>query len=121
MIPSTVLRTALLVALPATLTAQSLPMKRVATPTTAAINATDLMSRLYAYADDSMGGRGGGTIYNTKATDFIAAELKRLGLKPGGTDGYFQSIPLVRRGPDASSTLSVDGQTFALNTDFLLA
>ncbi len=61
--------------------------------TAAAISATDLRSRLYAYADDSMMGRESGTIGNFKATAYIAAEAARLGLEPAGDGGtYFQNI-----------------------------
>ena len=53
-------------------------------PTTAAITARDLMTRLYIFADDSMQGREAGTPGNVKGTDYIAAEIRRLGLVPAG-------------------------------------
>src|ERR1700741_631989 len=85
-----------------------LPLKRAATPTTPAITATDLMSRLYPYADDTMMGRAAGSEYNLKATAFIAAEVRRLGLQPAGDSGtYFQAVPLIERVYDASTVLSV--------------
>lgn len=61
--------------------------------TSPAITATDLRTRLGIYADDSMLGRGAGTVGNQKATDYIASEFRRLGLEPAGdSGGYFQSI-----------------------------
>jgi hypothetical protein len=61
--------------------------------TGAEITPADLKSRLYLYADDSMMGREAGTIGNYKATAYIAAEVKRLGLEPAGDNGtYFQNI-----------------------------
>jgi hypothetical protein len=61
--------------------------------TSSAISATDLRTRLYIYADDSMLGRRVGTIGNRKATDYIAAEARRIGLVPAGEDGaFFQEI-----------------------------
>jgi hypothetical protein len=58
-----------------------------------AITASDLRSRLYLYADDSMMGRETGTIGNYKATTYIAAEAKRMGLEPAGENGgYFQNM-----------------------------
>jgi len=61
--------------------------------TSSAITAGDLRSRLYLYADDSMMGREAGTVGNTKATDYLAAEVKRLGLEPAGDSGtYFQEM-----------------------------
>ena len=81
--------------------------------TTAPITAADLRGRLYAYADDSMQGRRSGTPGNVKATDFIAAEARRLGLEPAGENGgWFQTIPMVRRTIDPASALTVDGATF---------
>jgi hypothetical protein len=98
-----------------------LPLKHAAQPTTPAITAQDLMSRLYVFADDSMLGRRGGTAGNVKGTDYIAAEARRMGLRPAGENGtFFQTIPLVRRTPDPASTLSVDGQALAAGTDFAL-
>jgi len=82
-----------------------LPLKHDPRPTTAAITAADLMTRLYVYADDSMLGREAGTIGNVKATDYISAELRRLGLEPAGDAGtYFQAIPMAPRGLDSAAT-----------------
>ena len=53
--------------------AATLPLKFVGPPTTGAITARDLMSRLYRFADDSMMGRLAGTAWNDKGTDFIAS------------------------------------------------
>jgi hypothetical protein len=61
--------------------------------TAADITATDLRSRLYLFAHDSMMGREAGTIGNAKGTAYIAAEAARLGLEPAGDSGtYFQEI-----------------------------
>jgi len=90
----------------------ALPLKRAAAPTKTAITSADLMSRLYLYADDSMMGRAAGTEYNLKATAYIAAEARRIGLVPAGdSGGFFQSVPLVKRELDARSSLVVEGAT----------
>jgi len=61
--------------------------------TSSAINAADLRTRLYVYADDSMMGREAGTPGNAKATAYLAAEAARIGLEPAGENGtYFQTI-----------------------------
>src|SRR5688572_21917199 len=76
----------------------TLPAKRTPQRTSAAITPRDLMSRLYLFADDSMMGREAGTLGNVKGTDYIAAELKRMGIEPAGENGtYFQTIPLKLR------------------------
>src|ERR1051325_5532922 len=63
-------------------------------PTTPAITSIDLMTRLYIFADDSMMGRDdGGPLGNTKATNYIERELRRMGLTPAGVNGtFFQDI-----------------------------
>ncbi len=113
----------LLVALfvPLALEAQSvLPPKHPPQPTVAAITAGDLATRLYIFSDDSMQGREAGTAGNVKGTAYIAAELKRLGLVPGGDDGtYFQTIPLKTRTLDTTSTLAVAGTPLKAFTDYL--
>ena len=99
----------------------ALPLKYTPRPTAAAITVGDLMSRLYAFADDSMMGREAGTEGNVKATAFIARELARLGLRPAGENGtYFQTLPFVRRMAAPGARLVVDGRTVDAS-DFVLA
>ena len=99
--------------------AKALPLKFVGPPTTGPILARDLMSRLYRFADDSMMGRMAGTVWNDKGTDFIAAEVKRLGLEPAGENGtYFQSA-LVKREIAPTSTMSVGGTSYQLWKEFV--
>ncbi|HEX8942337.1 MAG TPA: M28 family peptidase [Gemmatimonadaceae bacterium] len=53
-------------------------------------------TRLTAFAHDSMMGREAGTVWNTKATDYVAGEFRNLGLDPAGENGtYFQLVPGV--------------------------
>jgi hypothetical protein len=71
---------------------------RVSSPSgnSGAITTRDLENRLTAFAHDSMMGREGGTIWNTKASDYVAAEFRKLGLEPAGDNGsYFQTVPNV--------------------------
>ena len=107
---------------PAGLSAQTapLPLKHPPAPTSPEITAADLTTRLYIYADDSMMGRRGGTVYNLKATDYVAAEARAMGLVPAGDSGtYFQTVPLVRETIDTTSTLMVNGATLKVFDDFL--
>src|SRR6266496_1041023 len=61
--------------------------------TAPAITATDLRTRLYIYADDSMMGRKVGTHGNLMATRYIESEVRRMGLEPAGDSGtFFQDI-----------------------------
>ncbi|HEV7389934.1 MAG TPA: M28 family peptidase [Gemmatimonadaceae bacterium] len=91
----------------------------VPTPTTAAITPADLQTRLYIFADDSMQGRLLATAGNVKGAEYIAAELKRMGLEPAGDNGtYFQSVNVVDRKYDQVSQLKVGSTTFTPWTDF---
>jgi len=98
-----------------------LPLKLAPRPTSAAISAADLMTRLYIFADDSMMGRQVGTVYNLKGTAYIESEVRRLGLQPAGDNGgYFQNIPLYAYTVDSTATsLKVGGKTLAYGTDYL--
>jgi hypothetical protein len=99
----------------------ALPLKLDPQPTTAAVSAADLMTRLYIFADDSMMGREAGTAGHRKGTDYIARELQRLGLRPAGDNGtYFQAVPLLRRAFDTVSTITVEGgPTLRAGVDFV--
>jgi hypothetical protein len=106
---------------PVTTPAQTvLPLKHTPRPTEASITARDLETRLYIFADDSMQGREAGTVGNVKGTDYIAREIKRLGLVPAGDGGtYFQTIPLKTRTFDGTSTFTIAGTALTAFTDYL--
>jgi len=87
-------------------------------PTTSAINVRDLQIRLYQFADDSMQGRQVGRYGNKKGTDYIAAELKRLGIQPAGEHGtYFQTLPYHLRRFEPSSRVAVNGNPLVWNDE----
>jgi hypothetical protein len=87
-------------------------------PTVPAITEGDLRTRLFIFADDSMQGREAGTAGHLRSTDYLAAELRALGLEPAGDSGtYFQTVPLARRALDEASGVSVAGRSLAFWTD----
>lgn len=83
------------------------------TDTTAAIRAEDLAIRIKTLADDTFEGRGPGTPVGEAAADWIAQEMARIGLQPGGDDGsYFQKVGMVNQTIDedkSSLTFSMEG------------
>src|SRR5262245_33417045 len=92
----------------------------VAQRTSTNINEADLRYRLGILADDSMLGRESARLGNVRATDYLAAELQRLGLERAGENGtWFQTIPLLTRRMDVASTLRVGGVTLTMGTDFI--
>ncbi len=87
--------------------------------TTPDINAVDLSARDHAVADDAFQGRGPGTKDGEMAAQWIANEMKRIGLKPGNHGSYFQPVPAVTIALDpAKSTLSFDTAKGALDPKF---
>jgi hypothetical protein len=83
-----------------------------------------LLGHIRFLASDDLEGRGNGSAGLERAADYIAAQFKAAGLRPGGTaDDWFQPFPLtagltiapgnalVIRGPGVSATLSI-GQSY---------
>jgi len=97
-----------------------LPRTHAPRPTVAAITPGDLMTRLYILADDSMKGRMLARPENAKGVEYIAAELRRLGLEPAGDNGtFFQKIPLVERVVDDAAPFAVDGTALRAWSDYV--
>jgi len=72
--------------------AQTYPGHPVTSPD---INAQDLSARDKAISDDAFQGRGPGTVAGEAASQWIADEMKRIGLAPGNHGSYFQPVPAV--------------------------
>ena len=69
------------------------PEKYPAHPaTTPAITAADILARDKAISDDAFQGRGPGTKNGEAAAQWLADELKRIGVKPGNHGSYFQPV-----------------------------
>ena len=97
------------------------PRTHVPKPTVPAITAADLATRLYIFADDSMGGRLLATEGNVKGVEYIADEARKIGLVPMGDNGtYFQTVDVVERTFDPASKLAVGTSVFTPWTDYAL-
>ncbi|MBC8089094.1 MAG: hypothetical protein H7Z40_17665, partial [Phycisphaerae bacterium] len=85
------------------------------------IKEADLKRDLYAMAGLSMRGREAGTLDEMRASMWVADELRRIGVKPGGTDGsYFQWWNMRRtRISTVSSSAKIGDRTLALWTDIV--
>jgi hypothetical protein len=53
------------------------------------------MAAVRFLADDRLEGRRAGTASERCAGDYIASEFQRIGLRPAGEQGYFQTLPLA--------------------------
>ena len=98
----------------------SRPRTHAPRPTSAEISPADLTTRVYLFADDSMGGRVLDSRGNVQGTSYIAAELARLGLTPAGDNGtYLQTVPLVYRQFDPGSSVAVQGKPLTPWTEYV--
>jgi hypothetical protein len=88
------------------------------------IQTANLRADLFFLASEDLAGRNIGSVEDHIATDYIAAEFMRLGLKPMGDNGtFFQNMEIVTGNLDAehtSLTASINGadHQYALNHDF---
>jgi Zn-dependent M28 family amino/carboxypeptidase len=88
--------------------------------TTVDINAKDISARDKALADDAFQGRWPGSPSGEAAAQWIADEMKRLGLAPGNRGSYFQSVPVVNIELDAvKSRLAFDTKSGTLAPKYL--
>ena len=83
-------------AVPATVPAQAL----------AAIDTGAFMAHIRALADDSMLGRGPGSLGEDRTVAYLTGQFQAAGLAPGNTDGtYIQKVPLVGITPQGKPAL----------------
>ena len=75
-----------------------------------------LAQHIKVLASDAYQGRRPFTIGEDKATAYLAAEFKKLGLQPGANGSYFQAVPLVEIAgrPDSVATVAGNGKTLQL-------
>jgi Zn-dependent M28 family amino/carboxypeptidase len=90
-----------LVAVTAAALADSYPGHPVTSP---AITGADVSARDKAISDDRFQGRGPGTKAGEAASQWIADEMKRIGLSPGNRGSYFQPVPAVNIALDAAAS-----------------
>ena len=91
------------------------------------IQPNDLKADIYFLASDDLAGRNSGSLQDHIATDYIASEFLRLGLKPMGDNGtFFQNMEILTGRPDAEHTTltaTIEGKErrYSLGQDFQLA
>jgi hypothetical protein len=69
-------------------------------------------------ASDMLEGRETGTRGFDIAAEYVASRYRAIGLQPASEKGWFQQVPFVANLVDEkASTLSINGQSFALRTD----
>lgn len=82
-------------------------------PALAAINEADLRERIATLSSDEFEGRAPTTPGGEKTRQWLADEMRAIGLEPGNGDSYEQKVPLVEL------TLQKDGSSLTVNGEEL--
>jgi Zn-dependent M28 family amino/carboxypeptidase len=89
------------------------PAPAPAGPAENEIQEAALVTHVQTLSSDEMEGRAPSTPGGQRAADYIAAQLKAMGVEPAGANGtYFQDVPIVESVVNRSFTLSVPGRTY---------
>ncbi|MCI1187275.1 M20/M25/M40 family metallo-hydrolase [Hymenobacter sp. DH14] len=86
---------------------------RPAAPKAATVSAATVTRVIQTLAADDMQGRGTGQPGGLKAAQFLAAEFKRIGLKPLPGQTSFEQILTVYQGQTSPVAAVINGQTMA--------
>ena len=82
------------------------------------ITAASLVDHLKVLASDEYEGRAPATPGGQKTQDYLAKQLKAIGIEPGAPDGtYFQQVPIVESAVERNFVVSVPGNTYKYMTD----
>jgi len=90
------------------------------------IRTDDLKGDIYFLASKDMAGRDSGSLQDHIATDYIASEFLRLGLKPMGDNGtFFQKMEILTGRPDPqqttlSTTVKGEKRSYTFGEDFTM-
>ncbi len=88
------------------------------------INAADFSELVKTLASDEFEGRGPGTPGEDKTVEYIQAQMKRIGLKPGNGDSYFQTVPMMETTADENTAMTIDvkgkAHTLKFGTDMVV-
>ncbi|MDR7100367.1 Zn-dependent M28 family amino/carboxypeptidase [Lysobacter niabensis] len=89
-----------------------------------AITSDDFARHVRTLASDEFEGRGPGSAGEEKSVAYIEAQFRRLGLKPGNGDSYFQTVPMVETSADENVVMRLDvagkGRELKFGTDMVV-
>ena len=87
------------------------------------VSATNIEAHIRFLASDYMQGRDAGSDGYEIAANYVASQMRLLGLEPAGEDGsYFADVPMQDVTADASyNQLVFDGETFAQGQSVMIA
>src|SRR5688500_16381164 len=85
----------------------------------AAFDQAKLRERVLRLSADDFEGRGPGTAGGKRAAQYIADQLKAVGVKPASKAGYFQNVKLVGVKADPGTALHVGTESFKFGDEFV--
>ena len=71
------------------------------------ISEASVRAHLEFLASDALNGRGSGTRDEWIAADYVGAQFRRLGLKPGGTGGFVQTVDILRAAATGKPSIAI--------------
>lgn len=81
----------------------------------ASVNADSMLRHIRILASDEFEGRRPGTAGESLTVEYLVAQFKKLGLKPGNPDGtYLQKVPFVGSRTSAELSFRIDGERVTL-------
>ncbi len=84
-----------------------------------AINAAGFTKHISKLASDAFEGRRPFTRGEDSAIQYIAAQFKELGLKPGNGNSYFQEVPMVNIASRPADKLVIKGKNDSISLQYL--
>ena len=84
------------------------------------IQADELAEHVKVLASDEFGGRAPSSPGEKLTLDYLTAQFKALGLKPGNGDSYLQEVPLVSLEADSNMVLSIGGKDYQYKKDMVM-
>ena len=86
-------------------------------PALDSLDAPTLLNHIKILASDAFEGRAPATPAETKTVDYLTAQFKTLGLKPGNPDGSFvQEVPLIAfQATNATGAITIGAKSISLN------
>ena len=78
-----------------------------------------IKSNIKYISDDKFEGRAPGSISGEAAAQYIADELKRIGVKPANNGSYFQPVPLFAVKTNPNTILQVGDAKYKFGDDFV--
>lgn len=89
-------------------------------PSELAAGARGAMAHVRYLADDALQGREVGTPGARCAAEYVAAQLREAGLRPGGKDGSYYHAFTIRKGAElrAGNTLTVAGRSLTVSEEW---